>query len=351
MVVNSFLAKDWDFKVFYRTAENLLKAEPVYSLMRDQGNSFKYPPWIAPFFVPLLPFGERAANVVWRVFLVVCTGYSALWCARAARDRMSAVITVVLFYGIFHLNLLSGQIQLPLLALSLFAWNRLERSPDTGIMALFFAFSAKVFNVFSFLGVPGRFFTGRVLALTALFCLVLSFPVLAGYDGRPFEAFRAFLETGTSRTGNLSGGHDGFASFFLFLTGSAGGFAEWLAFGASVWGVGGYFFWLKRRVAGARELFSIALAFGAAIHPLAFSYSYAWAFPLNVVAVDRFRSGSRGGIRDWVLFASGLALLHVYGSGFASKMAGDLPVFGARAIGCFVLAWLLRDRATGEESK
>ncbi|NDG85145.1 MAG: DUF2029 domain-containing protein [Proteobacteria bacterium] len=343
MIVNSFLAKDWDFTVFYRAAENLFKSEPVYALIRDQGSSFKYPPWIAPFFVPLLLFGERAANGVWRGFLVLCAAYSVLWCARAVRDRMSAMVTVVLFYGIFHLNILSGQVQLPLLALSLAAWNRLEHSPDSGITALFLAFSAKVFNVFSFFGVPRRFFTARALGLAAFLCFALSLPVLAGFQWNPLAAFHAFLETSTSRTANLSGGRDGFASFFLLLTGANGASAEWAAFAGSLLCVGAYLFRLKRRIRDSREFFAVALAFGAAVHPLAFSYSFVWAFPLNVFAVDRFRSGVRGGIADGALLACGIFLLHVYGSGFTANLGFDLPVFGARAIGCFLFAWLLQD--------
>lgn len=347
MTVNSFLAKDWDFPVFYRAAANLLNLEPVYALMRDQGSSFKYPPWIAPFFVPLLPFGESAANAVWRVFLVVCAGYSALWCARAARDRMSSVITVVLFYGIFHFNVLSGQIQLPLLALSLLAWNRLDRDPGLSVLALTLAFSAKVFNVFSFLGIPRRVFSWRRFAFTAGVCFALSLPVLAGFGWNPFEALRAFLETASSRTVNLSGGRDGFASFFVFIAGAGSPRAEWLAFAGSLFCVGAYLLWLKRRIGDPRRFYAVALAFGAAIHPLAFSYSYVWAFPLNVMAVDRFRTRARGGVADAALLACGIFLLHVYGSGFTANLGFDLPVFGARAIGCFLFAWLLKDREAG----
>jgi hypothetical protein len=139
------------------------------------------------------------------------------------------------------------------------------------------------------------------------------------------------------------GGHCGLPTFFLFLSQSSweNRGAEWAAFLASVLFGWGYLQWLKSRIQDEREIFSIALAFGAAIHPLAFSYSFAWSFPMAAFVVDRFRLKERSSVGDWSLFVSGMGLLHVYGSGMVGNLGLNLPAFGERAIGCFLLALLL----------
>ena len=346
LTVNSFLSKNWDFQVFYRSAQHLIHLEPVYSFARDQEMSFKYPPWIAPLFLPLSLFSETVANGIWRLILVFCAAYSVRWSFRFTRSKMSALITAVLFYGVFLINILSGQIQCILLAASLYAFDGMVKSPKKNFSILFFALSAKVFNLFSLLGLPRVHHSRRVWWFTGAVCFFLSIPVLLGFGGNPIKAFFAFVETAGSQTGNLMGGRGGLPSLFMFLTRSAwgNGFAEWISFIVSFFLGGLYLRWIKKRVRNERVFFSIALALGAAIHPLAFSYSFAWAFPMTVFVVDRFRVGERSSLWDWVIFVSGLFLLLIYGSGIVTNLGLNLPVFGDRAIGCVLLVFLLIEK-------
>ena len=105
--------------------------------------------------------------------------------------------------------------------------------------------------------------------------------------------------------------------------------------------VGSYLIWLKKRVRDERIIFSIGLALGAAIHPLAFSYSFAWAFPMTALVIDRFRVSQSSTFWDWTILILGLFLMLVYGSGIMTNLGYPLPVFGERGLGCLLLSVLL----------
>jgi hypothetical protein len=345
MVANSFLAKNWDFSVFYRTGRLLLDDGPVYSLVRDQAGGFKYPPWVAPFFVPFALLPESAANAVWRLLQVFSLIHVIRWCARATGSAMAPLIATVLSYGVLTFNILSGQVQLVLLALSLQGFERMKRGAVPGLVILISVLSVKIFNLFSLLGVPFRFFGVRAVLWTGFLFAVLSLPVISGFDGDVLQMIRMFRETAGARTGNLAGAREGLSSLFLFLSRSdpEDEVSRWSAFLAALVTGGGYLWWLRSRIRDERVFFAVALAFGAAIHPLAFAYSFAWALPMTAFAVHRMRSCASG-LRDRILFGTATYLLFFYGSAPVFRFGTDAFVFGPRAVGCLLLALVLAER-------
>ena len=343
MIVNAFRAGGWDFPVYHRTALHLLQGDPIYDLARDQEASFKYPPWIAPFFLPLSWFSLKVAAPIWQLFQVACAGMIFLWTRRHSRHPLTVPLSAVLYYGIFHVNILSGQVQLPLLALALLGYSRIQHSPFTGFSLLFFSLSTKIFNLFSLIGLPRG--TLRIPSILGTMTLagILGIPALMGFaEGGVFSALKAYVEVATSKTGNLRGAHQGLPGFFEWLSEIAHfPIPGWVAFGSSLMIAFFLFLRLKRKIRAQSQIFAVALALGAAIHPLAFSYSFTWTYPLGAFAVEHaFLSGTKSlGLR--ILATLGLFFLLVMQSGLISDRGILMPNFGTRAIGTLLLAWVL----------
>ncbi len=345
MVANSFLAKDGDFRVFYRTGRLLLDGEPVYSFARDQAEGFKYPPWIAPFFIPLALIPESMSNVVCRLLQVSSLVYVMRWCALATGSAMAPLIAIVLAYGVLTFNILSGQVQLVLLALSLHGFDRLRNKQGRGLVILISALSVKIFNLFSLIGVPIQFFRFRWVLGTGILFVLLSLPVIFGFDGDVLEMIRMFKETAGSRTGNLTGARESLSSSFLFLfrLNPENETARWGAFLAALISGAGYLWWLRSRIQNQRVFFAVALAFGAVIHPLAFAYSFAWAIPMTAFVVHRMRS-SASLFHERIVFGAGIYLLFLYGSAPIFRFGMAPSTLGQMAVGCFLLASLLVEK-------
>lgn len=343
MLINAFRAGGWDFPVYHRTARHLLHGEPIYDLARDQNDSFKYPPWIAPFFLPLSPFPLAVAAPLWQLLQCASAWSIFQWCRKHTRHTLTVPLSAVFFYGIFHVNILAGQIQLPLLAIALHGYARIQRHPTSGFFALFFSLSTKVFNLLSLIGLPrGSLRPGAILKI-GIFAFLLSLPALSGFQGgSPLLALRAYVEVATSKTGNLRGAHQGFPAFFEWVTQSLHiPMREWQAFGASVITAFWIFRTLRRRIAVQSQVFAMALAFGAAIHPLAFSYSFTWTYPLGAFAVEHAFLSAPKSLRLRGMAALGLFFLLILPSAFIADQGYSMPTFGPRAIGVFLLAWVL----------
>jgi hypothetical protein len=343
MLINAFRAGGWDFPVYYRTGLHLLNAEPVYDLVRDGNSTFKYPPWIAPFFLPLTLFSQRIASVVWQLLQFASACSIFLWCRKNTRHSLTVPLSAVLFYGIFHVNILAGQIQLPLLGISLTAFDHIQRRPNLGFTSLFLALSTKIFNLFSLAGLPKGSVRGSSVAVAGVLATLLGLPALSGFPGwNPVSALHAYVEVATSKTVNLRGAHQGLPAFFQ----EAGrllavNVPEWDAFTAALLVAIGVLVWVKKRTADPARVFAASLALGAAIHPLAFSYSFLWAFPAAAFAIERaFFVGEEDPERvaRRALTLIGLLLLLVIPSGMVTDWGGWVPDFGVRGVGAMCLS-------------
>jgi len=346
MTINSFKAKEWDFTVFYRTAEHLWNGEPVYSFARDLGNSYKYPPWITPLFLPMVALSENTASILWRLIQTASALYVVYWCAARTRYKMAAITAAVVFYGIFMMNILAGQIQLFLLALSLGSYSVISKKPTLGFFGLWTGFSAKIFNLFSLFGLPEGSIRRKSVIKTAIICVLLSLPVLHGFKYDVIAALRAFVETTNSRTGNVLGATNGFPQFWIFLfdLNVFNAIEAWLAFGLSLISVSYLFYFLIQKIENPIHVYAIALAMGAVIHPLAFGYTFAWTYPLAVFAIEKIyfdeTPAPHGGIKK-TLGIIAFLLLNFYNSGFVASMDWHTPMIAPRAIGAMILSVLL----------
>jgi hypothetical protein len=345
MTVNSFLARDWDFQVYYRTIHHLLHSEPVYSFARDGGSSYKYPPWITPLFLPFSILPEPVANVVWRLLQVLSALFVVRWVSLRLKNPWNALLAAVVFYGIFMINILTGQIQWLLLAITLFSSDLLRRHPLPGFFGVFFGLSAKVFNLFALLGLPKGSIRPRAVIWTLILAGLLGLPVLAGYAHfNPLEALRAYAEAAGSKTGNLGGAKQGFPYFwmFLFRLDENSPLSYWSALGLSFASLAAYFLWIRKRIGDESRSFALSLALGAAVHPLAFSYSFSWVYPLAAFAIEgAFFSGPVAHQRRWL---AGIGL--IFSNLITSGMIADhwpLPPFGPRSIGVILLGLSLVD--------
>ncbi len=51
-LIRSAHSQGIDFEVFWKAARYLIEGKSLYSVERDGGMVFKYPPWVATFFIP-----------------------------------------------------------------------------------------------------------------------------------------------------------------------------------------------------------------------------------------------------------------------------------------------------------
>ncbi len=290
--VNSFLAQGGDFEVFWNAGLNYITGQPIYDLARDGGTCYKYPPWITPLFLPFSIFPLRVAGVLWRLFQLGCLFYSLQWCKERCRSFASILFIFFNFWGIWMNNVLTGQISILLLALALFGFSLAEKKIENyglDFFSIFISLSAKVFTLVSFFGVPMRIFSFRKILVLILWIGLASVPALWGYSWHLDRLLAASSETMLSVGGKIGGGHYGLPSLWvsLFSFDPENHRSHLIGFIISLVTVGCFYFWIRQHLSKSVDRFVTALALGLAIHPLAFSYTFAMGFPLAVFTLDR----------------------------------------------------------------
>lgn len=172
-LVRSTAAQGTDFEVFWKAAHHLLTGDSIYSLTRDGGMVFKYPPWIAPFFLPFALFPLDFAKWIWGGIEILSLILMVQWLSlRFPIPKFPAWCLIVSFWGLWMVHALDGQIALPMLTLSLYAWSKRR----TSLLAI--VLSTKIFTLFPLLGF--RFNRKFLISLTISFgmMMALSLPAL-----------------------------------------------------------------------------------------------------------------------------------------------------------------------------
>ena len=123
-----------DFEVFWRAGLNLRKGLPLYPLTNEDPMVFKYPPWFAPFFIPFSLLSLGSAKIIWGLIqgLSLLGIQSVLYSWGVSRGVL--LISLLVFWGIWMVHGLDGQVNLPLLYVLLFTWN--HRSDALMLFAL-----------------------------------------------------------------------------------------------------------------------------------------------------------------------------------------------------------------------
>ncbi|MGK5087440.1 glycosyltransferase 87 family protein [Bdellovibrionota bacterium FG-2] len=360
-----------DFQVFWNASRALLQGSSPYEVGADSGMVFKYPPWILPFFVPLAFFDLSLAKWLWGIIEVSALGFVGLWVFRCLRGVWSSwgagalVFGVgLLFWGLWAVHALDGQVALPLLALLLWAIppgkNERVTPGKTAWMLLFL--TTKVFTIFAGLGLLRRL-SAKGLFFFLILCGLLSTPALFVYSQRgsvppayalvpyslvPYKLVQGWAQAANSGADRLGLDHirgranQGLPGMILrhFGPAQAGTGSEILLFLALSLVLGGWWWWRAGKGHRSREeAWAGWLALSPVVHPLPWWHLFVWAFPLAVFAIAaalRAKSNSK-----LALSLLGMVLLCFATEKVLGSLGASLEMVSVKSWGVLVLIFVL----------
>ncbi|MBC7692995.1 MAG: DUF2029 domain-containing protein [Methylotenera sp.] len=289
-LVRDTVAQGQDFRVFWQSGQHLLHREPIYDVLRDGAMVFKYPPWIVPFFVPFSVLPLVAAKWAWALTELASLISVMHWLRKRGCSDLVIALTSVLFWGIFAVHFLDGQITLVMLAVALWGWEKARPSP------VVFALSTKVFSGVSLLG--WRRISAWQMGRVCVFLFVFTLPALwCAKSLHPLE-FAKSWKTAAASGGQLfehekTRGRDNQGLPAVILRGlevpSRDSRADGIAALICTLIIGGYWFFRSRQIRdfGAIEKWLGWLALGCVIHPLAWFHCFVLAYPLAALTLDQ----------------------------------------------------------------
>jgi hypothetical protein len=286
-----------DFTVFWKGAHSVLNGESLYSLSRDGGMIFKYPPWVLPFFIPFGLMSLSFAKLCWGLIEVLSLVAVVQWIRIHGRCSDATVVGVLIsFWGLWAVHALDGQVALVMLAVALWAWvpNSFERSRVRGLI-LVFALSTKIFTLFPLM--QNRFSTklvGRVLGIVGILLLFSVPALLAEHSSNPALLFSNWMEAATSggallTTEQIRGRYNPSLTSLTLRLLHVSANQPWADVGiASAWAIvlGVIWKYASQRMP-PREAWLGWLALAPVIHPLPWWHLFVFSFPLAVVSLDR----------------------------------------------------------------
>ena len=138
-----------------------------------------------------------------------------------------------------------------MLALALWGYGVLQSRLTVGLFAIATALSAKIFNLFSLVGLRREDFRLKSVFVCVLLFALLTLPALAGYGWNPFEMIRAYIGTANSQAEKLVGGQYGLPSLFGSLV---------VGVTVAVLVALGFYLFARRRLRDDLSRFALALA-------------------------------------------------------------------------------------------
>ncbi len=288
-----------DFEVFWRAAAHAWAGQPPYSLVRDGGMVFKYPPWTLPFFYPWAWLPLQTAKWVFGVFEVASLFSVLLWLRRrlGASQRVVALAALA-FWGLWMVHTLDGQVVLPMLACALWLWKPavMEENPWRAA-GLCLGLSTKIFSLLPLFPDVFRWKALRSWVLAALAAAALSWPVMQAQQvSGPLGLLQAWKEAAASGATHLDSGQTrgranaGLVGWVLReaeVPAQATGTEVTLALVLSL-GLGGLWAWRSRQLAEVTRWVGW-LALVPVVHPLPWWHLFIFAFPAAVLAMERSR--------------------------------------------------------------
>jgi hypothetical protein len=298
-LVRTTVAVSNDFRVFWAAADAVWNGTSPYDISTGQGMVFKYPPWILPVFMPfgLMPY--EAAKWAWGLLEVLSLAASISWLIRRGADALVVFAVTASFWGIWMVHALDGQITLFLLAIMLWAVEGIKPTKDLGWrpLPLFWTFSAKIFPLFSLLGLGRplrRWLNARNIVVSVLLFAALSAPAVLVTPGHnPVTMIRSWVGTAGSGGDKLPGEkirgreNQGLPVMVLRVLDVRADrkSMDVLAFLLSALILGGCWSIFSAGL-GFTERWVGWIALGAAVHPLAWFHSFVLAFPLAAISLD-----------------------------------------------------------------
>lgn len=345
VLVRHTAAQGQDFSVAWQIARYVfIEGQPAYDVVRDGAMSFKYPPWILPFLAPLVFLPLQAAKWCWGTVCVL----SLLYIVRETGRRSGiagvrlALVTAV-FWGLWAVHALDGQITLPILAIAFWATSR--REPWAQAIVLW-AMSTKIFTLIGAAGAQPRGSLRtkciRIIWAIGVFA-ALSLPALVVSPGKSVTSLIQTWTATASSGGRLFEGdkirgrdNQGLPALVLRATQTPASDtrADIAAFMGLGLVIGGAWAWFSRGL-GRMETWSGWLALAAALHPLAWFHSFVLAFPLAALAVDRAWRSSKIQLRFFAVL--GLACLALVTRKTLGPVGETLELVSIKSWGVLVL--------------
>ena len=288
-LVRDTAAQGNDYSVFWRAAERLLRGLPIYELGGDP-LVFKYPPWVLPFLAPLGMVSLPTGAWIWGILQVFSLAYVVRWCLLRGFSSVIVYGCLLLFWGIWAVHALDGQISLMMLALALWSWNR--RTAWWASFVFLWSLTVKVFNLTA---LPGYRFSARQGLIAVGLLGVLSLPALSvDSGGDPIRLASRWYATAMSGGDLLAGEqvrnreNQGIPALVLRKIGVPAKEKQYdlVVFFAVALVLGALWFWRSRGLDSDAKFLSW-LALSAALHPLAWFHGFVFAFPIGVLCVHR----------------------------------------------------------------
>jgi hypothetical protein len=341
-----------DFILFWTAARAALDGQFPYAVQTGPGMVFKYPPWILPVLFPVALLPLATAKWVWGVLQVGCIAACVAWLLRRGCKWPVTFGVTLIFWGIWAVHALDGQITLLMLALALWCTEGLKPSSELGWRApvLLWAFSIKIFTVFGLLGIYRplrRWATWKRLGTTALIFTALSVPAFwTAPDRNPREVVTAWL--GSAGSGGDALGekvrsrvNQGFPVMILRVLDvrASRTSMDVLAFLLVSLILGGIWS-LASAGLGFPERWAGWLALTAAVHPLSWFHSFVLAYPLAVLALDR--SVKRQAWFSVALASAGILCVAVFTWRILGDVGHDLEEASIKSWGILLCLWSLK---------
>jgi hypothetical protein len=336
-LVRSTKGQGTDFLVFWRTGVSLLQGKNFYELSAG-GMVFKYPPWIAPWFALVGLFTFETAKWIWGFFCLFCL-YGIFWTLekRYQMKRAAWAMVAALYWGIWVIHFLDGQVIIPLLLVSLFLHPSVP-----------YFLTTKIFTLFPVATLPRKFFNFKSIALTLLLLVLLtSLSAFACFNGHFLEMFKAWTQAAASGAQYLAPGQTrgpknqsltALLCRCLEVPATSTLLESEIAIGfyAVAWTVLRFF----RRLNETQVWFT-ALAIVPIFHPLPWQHLYVFVFPLAVYGMNEcIKANTPRVSRAWYFL--GLFLLTLSNGRAIGPIGYFLENSMGRAWGALILvAWML----------
>ncbi len=280
-----------DFEVFWRAGNYLLLGEPLYSLTRDGAMTFKYPPWIASFFIPFALFSLKTAKILWGLLQVLCFEALFRWARKKQIPALASYFTFFVFFGIWITHALDGQISLPIVTIAVLSY---EKTGLKKYFPLIYFLPTKILTAVALFGLPLKDIIRekKAVLMSIFICCALSLPALVGVDDSPSKLLSNWKKSAESGAHFFSlhktRGRDnqGLPAFFARKLDPEKQHPEYelQIFGVLLF-IFVLIFFFTRNWMPKDHFFYLWLALTPVLHPLSWFHSWTWVFPFALVGL------------------------------------------------------------------
>ncbi len=370
-LLRSTIAQGSDYFVFWRAGRAILDRTPLYVFDGVGGMIFKYPPWIALLFTPfaLFPF-EISAKVVWGLFELLSLYALFYGVKRLYQVQWTALITLAfLYWGIWVVHALDGQIAIPLLSMALISLALPQQNYKIDVLNGFLL-TSKIFTLFPLLFQFKRYCNRQVILGLVLMSAVGSVVVaertssLPTFAGRIEQVMAGWKEAAGSGSKYLPAGHTrgrknhSLATFTCRLLEVPAENTQ-IEVGMSLlfYFIFTVFLFLPSLKFSLQEKALLAFALTPVAHPLPWLHLFAWTFPLAVVVLDLFlkkiKTHQKPSILTTILVVTSLVMITLGSERVFGRFGDWLEWHAAKGFGTVLLVWayglLRRDSSSFNE--